>query len=248
LKQREPRIAYIDIETAPIIMASWTLWEANAVWVVRDTYLNCFSVQWEGSKRVETYALPDYPSYRNNHHCDKSLCKDLWRVLDEAQIVVAHNGDAFDIKKINSRLSVNGFKAPSPYKTIDTLKISRKHFKFDSNKLDNLGRYHSLGRKLQNGGATLWERCYQGDLKAWDTMRRYNKQDVRLLRDYYLHVRGWASSHPDLRAFSGATGCPTCQSSNIQRRGTAVARTRKYQRFQCSDCGSWFNDQAKKAG
>jgi DNA polymerase III epsilon subunit-like protein len=65
--------------------------------------------------------------------------------MDEADLICAHNGDAFDIKKINSRLIVNGFKPPSPFKTIDTLKIARRVFKFDSNKLDNIGRYLSRG-------------------------------------------------------------------------------------------------------
>jgi hypothetical protein len=44
--------------------------------------------------------------------------------MDEADIICAHNGDAFDIKKINSRLITNGFKPPSPFKTIDTLKAA----------------------------------------------------------------------------------------------------------------------------
>lgn len=242
-----PRIAFIDIETAPIIMAAWTVYEANAVWVERDTYIMCFAVRWSDEKRTKTYALPDYPRYRRHKHDDKDLCKDLFRILDAADIVVAHNGDAFDIKKINSRLAVHGFKPPSTYKTIDTLKIARRTFKFDSNKLDNLGRYLGEGRKIPNTGAALWRGCVDGDERSWRTMRRYNAKDVDLLVNVYDRLKAWAPNHPDLRAWRGAPlGCPTCQSSNVQRRGFIVAKTQRRERFQCCDCGAWYSGKTFK--
>ena len=63
----------IDIETAPIIMAAWTTYEANAVWVERDTFILSFAVKWADEKRVRTYALPDYARYGTRKHCDKSI-------------------------------------------------------------------------------------------------------------------------------------------------------------------------------
>ena len=41
---------------------------------------------------------------------------------------------------------------PSPYKTIDTLKIARKYFGFNSSKLDDLGRVLGAGEKVRHGG------------------------------------------------------------------------------------------------
>lgn len=105
-----PNILFIDIETAPIIMASWSMRPpyASAVWTERDTYIMSFAARWRGGKKTRTWALPDYPGYKRNKHCDKAICGTLYAMLDEADIVVAHNGDAFDIKKINSRLAVAG--------------------------------------------------------------------------------------------------------------------------------------------
>lgn len=239
-RTNSPRIAFIDIETAPILAAIWQLHEANAVWVERDTYLLCFSVLWLGDKKINTYCLPDYPRYNNHKHCDADIVADLFKVLDAAEVVIAHNGDAFDIKKINARLAVHGHKPPSPFKTIDTLKIARRTFKFDSNKLDNLGRYLGCGRKLPHTGANLWRRCAEGDPKAWASMRRYNAQDVRLLERVYERLKPWAKL-PDLRIYTDAHGCPVCLSPKTQRRGISVARSRRYQRFQCQDCGHWFS-------
>lgn len=232
-----PRIAYLDIETAPILATIWKLYEANSVWVERDTFLLSFAVAWEGERGVSVKALPDYPGYEANKHDDSKLVADLWHILDSADIVVAHHGDNFDLPKIKSRLAVHGHKPPSPYKTIDTLKLARK-FKFDSNKLDNLGRYLGCGRKLPNTGAHLWRGCVDGDAKSWAQMRRYNAQDVRLLQRVFQRLKPWCKI-PDLRAYEGVDGCPTCLSKNIQRRGISVSRSRRYQRYQCQDCGAW---------
>lgn len=241
-----PRVAFIDIETAPIIAAVWQTREADAIWVERDTFLLCAAVSWEGSPTVKTLALPDFPGYDKDRTNDSRLLGELFDILDRADIVVAHNGARFDLPKINARLAVHGFAPPSPYKIIDTLKIARKSFKFDSNRLDNLGRYLGVGRKLPNTGGDLWRRCVDGDPAAWAAMRRYNAQDVRLLVRVYEKLKAWGP-HPDLRPYTGVSGCPTCLSSDVQRRGISVARTRRYQRFQCQGCGTWFSGQLERA-
>lgn len=235
-----PRVLLIDIETAPILAAIWTIHEAEAIWVERDTFILSFAYKWLGG-RTKTCALPDYTGYRKRKHDDKNLVHDLWGLLDEADVVVAHNGDAFDIKKINSRLAVHGFKPPSPFKTVDTIKIARNVFKFDSNRLDNLGRYLKEGRKLPHTGAKLWRDCVNGDRRAWATMRRYNAQDVELLERVYNRLKPWSKSHPNLALYKDRPGCPVCESPNVQRRGFNVAKKRKTPRFQCRACGHWFS-------
>lgn len=245
-KTTSPRIVFIDIETAPILACVWTLRDIqNVVWVERDTFLLSFAVLWAGEKKVKTYCLPDYPGYEKNKHDDSKLVRDLWKVLDLADIAIAHNGDSFDIKKIRSRLAVHGLPPPSPFKTIDTLKLARRTFKFDSNKLDNIGRYLGVGRKLPNTGADLWRGCVEGDANSWMAMRGYNAQDVKLLERVYERLKPWAN-HPDLRVYGGVHGCPVCLSQNVQRRGISVARTRRYQRLQCQDCGHWFSGELIK--
>jgi hypothetical protein len=203
----------------------------------------CFSVLWSDEKRVRTYALPDYPLYKKDKTNDRDLARDLFRVLNDADIVVAHNAP-FDIKKIKARLVVHDYHPPAPPKIIDTLKIART-LGFDSNKLDNLGRYLNCGRKVGNMGADVWRRCINdADPIAWTWMKKYNAQDVQLLFDVFQKLKAWGNL-PDLRAY-GHDGCPTCLSHNVQRRGVSVARTRRYQRFQCMNCGSWFSGKQEK--
>src|ERR1700761_1504410 len=243
------KLLFLDIETAPILMTSWSMRPpyAGAVWVERDTFILMFSYKWAHENTVKTCCLPDFARYKRNKHDDKEICKVLHGLMDEADIVCAHNGDAFDIKKVNSRLIVNGFGPPSPFKTIDTLKIARRVFKFDSNKLDNICRYLGEGRKIPNSGAALWKGCVDGDPAAWRTMRRYGKQDTALLVRGYERLRSWAPTHPNLnlyKFYQDRVGCPTCGSENIQRRGTIVKINTKRHRFHCQDCGHWFSGKA----
>lgn len=239
-----PRLLFLDIETAPILMTSWSMRppHAGAVYVVRDTYILMVSYKWAHERTVKTAALPDFPRYKRSKHDDKDLCGVLHGLMDEADIICAHNGDAFDIKKINSRLITNGFKPPSPFKTIDTLKAARRAFKFDSNKLDNIGRYLNEGRKIPNTGAALWRGCVEdGDPASWLTMRKYCKQDTELLVRVYERVKPWMPNHPNMTLYRNNIGCPTCESKNVQRRGVLVKLATKRHRFHCQDCGSWFS-------
>lgn len=236
------KVLFLDIETAPILMTSWSMRPpyASAVWVERDTFILMFSYKWSHEKTVKTCCLPDFPRYRRNKYDDKDICGALHHLMDEADIICAHNGDAFDVKKINSRLIVNGFSKPSPFKTIDTLKIARQAFKFDSAKLDNIGRYLNEGRKIPNTGAALWRGCIEGDPKSWRTMRSYGKQDTALLERVYGRIKSWAPNHPNMNLYSSGVGCPTCQSNNTQRRGIMVRVNTRRHRYHCQDCGSWF--------
>lgn len=242
-----PLIAYLDIETAPISGLSWTIYDTNLIHVIEPTFILSYAIKWEGQTRVKTHALCDYPLYAKNKLSDRELAKTLWADIDKADIIIAHNGDQFDLKKINSRLVVHGFPPPSPYKTIDTLKVARRHFRFDSNKLDNIGRYLGVGRKLAHTGKDLWLGCMNGDPASWKVMRRYNAHDVVLLEAVYQKLKAWDSSHPNLALYDDTPGCPKCRSTRIQHRGFNVAKTRKTARMHCQDCGGWFSGPRKGA-
>ena len=234
------KILLLDIETHPIVAAVWELFETTAVWVESDTYLLSFSAKWYGGK-TKTYCLPDFCGYRKyTDKDDKKLVGKLHELLNEADIVVAHNGDSFDIKKIRARFLVHGFDPPRPFKTVDTLKIA-KSMRFDSNKLDNLGRYLGVGRKIPNTGAKLWRDCGLGKRKAWGEMRRYNTQDVDLLERVYDKLKPWAKTHPNIALFKDRPGCRTCGSHHVKKDGFDYRVKRKVQQWQCLDCGHYFS-------
>ena len=229
-----------DIETAPNLGWVWGKWEQNVIATEQEWYMLSFAAKWLGERKIYSYSLPDFKGYRKDPQNDRALVLRLWKMLDDADVVVAHNGDKFDIRKANARFLVHGFSPPAPYLSIDTLKVARAKFKFDSNRLDDLGEYLNLGRKMSTGGFQLWLKCMQGDLAAWKQMVKYNRQDVRLLEKVYLHLRPWMTNHPNINLVdTKENACPTCGSDNIQKRGHSFTRVNKFQRYQCMDCGSW---------
>jgi hypothetical protein len=237
-----PRIALLDIETAPSLGYFWgRMWETNILDVKSQWYILCFSYKWLGEKTIHTHSLPDYTGYSKNKEDDRRLTGDLWTMLDEADIVIAHNGDQFDLKKTNARLIANGYKPPSMYKSIDTLKIARRYFKFESNKLADLGPYLNIGKKLPHTGFNMWLGCIRGDKAAWKMMEDYNRHDVELLEKVYYELRPWATNHPDLTLYTDSPGCPTCQSKHVTKQGFSIKRSKKYQQYQCQGCGHWFH-------
>lgn len=235
------RTLVFDIETMANLAYVWGKYEQNVISFEHDWYMLTFAYKWLGEKKIHVRALPDYKNYKKDKKDDKALCKELWDLFDEADVVIGHNGDAFDIKKAQARFVQHGFQPPAPFKTVDTLKVARKYFKFTSNKLDDLGDYLKVGRKVQTGGWELWKGCAIDDKKSsWNKMRRYNKQDIKLLEDVYMALRPWMVNHPNFNVVSGTKdNCPVCGVANLSKRGFYVTRTTRHQRFRCSGCGAW---------
>jgi hypothetical protein len=237
----------IDIETAPSLGWVWQKWEANVIDFKKDWYILSFAYKWLDDKKVTAVSLEDSPSYKKGSEDDKWLVKQLWQILDQADIIIGHNSDAFDLPKINTRFLTHGMQPPSPYRTVDTLKIARKVFRFDSNKLDDLGRYLGIGRKLPHTGFHLWQNCMKGDPAAWKLMRAYNSHDVELLEEVYFIMRPWDRNHPQVnQGLTVNEACPTCGSTKIQKRGFSYTLLRKKQRYTCLSCRRWFEGSAVK--
>jgi hypothetical protein len=148
---------------------------------------------------------------------------------------------------MNSRFTFYGLKPPAPYKTIDTKKVAKRHFAFNSNSLNDLGKHLNLGEKVETGGFQLWLDCMSGDKAAWNKMKKYNRQDVVLLEKVYLHLLPWIQSHPTVGMFRDKVCCPKCGSDKIHARGFAVSKTMKYRKYQCQSCGSWGRSATAEA-
>jgi hypothetical protein len=232
---RPYRIVYIDIETAPNLGYTWAKYEQNVIAFEREWFMLSFAFKWAGEVKPTVYTLPDFVGYDDDKSNDAQLVAKLWAVLDEADLVIAHNGDKFDIKKTNARFLLHGMAPPAPYRTIDTLKVARRHFALTSNKLDDIAKALGLGQKADTGGFQLWLDCMSGDRKAWKKMARYNGNDVDLLEKVYERLRPWHATHPCIEA--GA--CAACGSDHVIRRGVAFSGGKKFQRYQCFECGKW---------
>jgi len=236
----KPRILFFDVETFANKIYSWGIYEQNAIEVLEHWYMLSFAWKWQGEKQTHVRALPDYPLYKKDPKNDRMLIEELWKLFDEADVVVGHNSNSFDIKKANARFAKHGLKPPSPYQKVDTKLVAKSYFRFDSNKLDALGSYFGIGRKINTGGFALWLGCEKGDMKSWGLMKKYNKMDVILLEKVYNHMLPYMTNHPNMGLLSGNTrACPSCGSLHLNQRGYRYTRTMVMKQFCCKDCGGW---------
>jgi DNA polymerase elongation subunit (family B) len=234
------RILLFDIETMANLGYIWGKYEQDVISFKEHWYMITFAYKWLGEKRTMVYSLPDFTLYAKDKTNDRQLCQKLWELFDQADVVIAHNGDQFDIKKAQARFAQHGFRPPTPFKSVDTKKVAKRYFNFTSNSLDDLGQYLGFGKKINTGGFELWLECAMGKKSAWKKMCDYNKRDVVLLERIYIALRPWMNNHPNMNLLNDTLdACPNCASTNLNKRGLAITRVAKYQRFQCMDCGAW---------
>lgn len=237
-----PNILTLDIENAPITAYVWGYYEQNVIKVLQYSYILMVGVKRSTEKRARVLTLLSHPG--KNQRDDSKLVQAIRDELDWADVVITQNGDAFDIKKLNTQFIKHRITPPSPFKSVDTKKASSRHFYFANNKLDNLGEELGFGGKMHHEGFPLWEKVMALDPKATKTMADYCRRDVELTEKVYLTERPYMSGHPNMNAYTGLEGCRVCQSQNTQFRGYTFTTTGKKQRYKCNDCGAWGTDGA----
>lgn len=185
-KGDKSRILLYDIETAYGLARVW-----RPGWKVRVNYddfvkhpaIICISYKWSDSDEVHSLRWDE------DTQCDKQLVKLFVEEMNKADALCAHNGDKFDLPWIKTRALFHGIKTYPKYKTIDTLKISRYKYRFPSNRLDDLGDYLGVGRKIKTD-RNLWvDTVCNGDIEALNKMCLYCNQDVLLLEDVYNKLK-----------------------------------------------------------
>lgn len=238
-----PRILVFDIETTPSKSWHWQFYDEciSPAQVIQETTLLCFAAKWLGEDMMIFE--------RKRGRSDRAVCRALWGLLDEAELVVGHNGVAFDIKTANARFIKNGFQPPSPYKMADTLKIAKGVGKFGINKLDYLGRYLNIGKKTEHEGFDLWLKCMRNDPDAWARMETYNINDVDLTEELYLKLRPWDKKHPNVGIMytdDTTPRCVCCGSTIIKEISKAsYTAAGVYPSFRCGSCGKVMRGRSR---
>lgn len=226
------KILHIDIETAPMLAAIWSL-RSDYVpinHIIEPGYTMCWAAKWHGKKEVIFDSI--------YHSSKRKMIKHVYDLLSEADSVCHYNGTKFDIPMLQQEFLLQKLK-PIEYFQIDLLKVVRKKFKFHSNKLDYVSQQLGLGSKVKHMGMDLWRGCMNKDLKCWDVMKKYNKQDVILLESLYNKLLPWIDSHPNhgLYIDSNEMICRNCGSKSLKKDGKRYTTTGVYQRYRCNNCG-----------
>lgn len=191
----KPKILVLDIETAPIKAFLWGVWEQNVGMdqIIQDWFMFCWSAKWLDKRKVMSSCLTPKEALAGD---DKRIVRELIDLLNQADIIVAHNGDKFDVRKINARILYHGLEYPKDYESFDTLKICRREFGLTMNKLDYVCRFLKIKGKLQTGGQKLWNDCREGNQEALTKMSRYCDNDVKILDEVFKRLLPYIRSNP----------------------------------------------------
>lgn len=248
-----PRILVVDIETAPIKAYLWNLYSRYTPpdRIIDDFYVIAWSAMWltdeplTGKIEVDSKRVM-YRDQRREKDMenDRASMEELWKLIDEADMTLTHNGKMFDHKKLNTRFLMHGMKPPSSYRMIDTKEIAQKFFGFTSNKLSFLTeklckKYKKLDHEAF-AGFKLWDECMKRNPKAWEAMKEYNMYDVLSLAELYSIFKPW-DRDTNYFVYQDEIRC-RCGSEEYKKNGWHYAQTRKYQRYKCLDCGYEWRD------
>jgi uncharacterized protein YprB with RNaseH-like and TPR domain len=181
----KPKILFYDIEVSYGLAKAWRPTYKGVIryddFVIHPRII-CISWKWNDSTDVHTVRW-------NDEQDDKTILEVFIPELDKADFIVAHNGDKFDLPWLRTRALKHGVPMLPKYLSVDTLKIARYRHKFPSNKLDDLGDYLGLGRKIKTD-MSLWDRIILNqDAEALEEMVKYCERDVLLLESVYNKLK-----------------------------------------------------------
>lgn len=220
-------------------MATYEKYESNTVWKVERSIL--FSIAWAfDDGKVECVANSDFPAFKKNPHDDYGVTKKAWELLNTPHVIlIGHNSDNFDIKVLNTYFILHGFPPVNPNKTSDSLKIARRYFRFFGNSLDDLAEFFGSGSKFHKKKGTD-RACFEGDIKAYVEMKKYNKHDVVLQREIHKKLAPFDKNLTHVDPEKGCSACPNCGSTHLHNRGKERVLKGSIAMLACADCGKRF--------
>lgn len=204
---------FFDIETSYHTVRLWRTGKVNwvdASNIIEHKKIICISYKWQYEDTVHTL------DWRNG---EKEMLKEFISIMGEADEMIGHNGDRFDIKELRTRCINYGVLMFPTYRTLDTLKKARQYFSFASNRLDYLGEYLNVGRKLDHEGMQMWIDIVENDSEeALEKMIKYCEQDVILLEDVYYVLSPYITHNNNFAVLTGGEKweCPECASSDVK--------------------------------
>ena len=248
-KAKSPvKTLYFDIETTLAKSYHWGQWQQNlsVKQQIQESHMLSHAWAWGDGEVFSSVLTPEEVLNQD----DERIVYEIWSLLDNCDIVVAHNGKRFDVKKVNGYFLKYGLPKPSSYKVIDTLEIAKKHFNLPFKSLEYLAKFLNVELKQDSGGIQTWIDCDRGDPEALATMEFYNRGDVVTLREIHNKLRGWDNNGVNIALYNDNhdTLCTHCGGDDISVITDKFAYTpnRKYQVYRCNSCKAVLRGNKKE--
>jgi predicted PolB exonuclease-like 3'-5' exonuclease len=231
---------FFDLEVSPNVALCWSAGYKISIPyenIIKERAIICACWKWEGEKRV--YSL----EWDNGD--DKKLLKEFCKIVDSADEAIGHNSDNFDLKWLRTRCLYHGIPMSPNIRGVDTYKLAKASFRFNSNRLDYIGSFLGLGGKKDTGGyGKLWRAVtLENSKQGLKEMVAYCKRDVQLTEDVYHKLESYGAyrTHAGVLAGGQKRDCVRCASANTQKRGQRVSATGSVKQIMsCNDCGRHY--------
>ena len=239
IKLRQPqhqiKRLFFDIETSPNIVFAWRIGYNLSLQthdIIEERKIICISYKWEGEDKIHSLTW-------DKNQCDKQMLIDFVNVANQADELIAHNGDRFDIKWIRTRCIFHRVPMFSQYKTLDTLKKAKSGFNFNSNKLDYIAQFLGVGAKIKHRGFDMWKDVLKGSKEAMQEMVVYCEGDIIVLEDVFSTMQNYIKPNTHAGVLGGNLkhSCPNCGSDNnelLKNNVTAMGTIKRL--MECGDC------------
>ena len=208
----------------------------------------CVAWRVYGTKRVEFHAEWDAAGR-------EAMLRAAWEAYDTADVIVGHNVAAFDTKTLKAEWAMMGLPMPRPFKSVDTLSIARREFRFESNQLGSLCERMGVPGKVDHYDPEVARLALAGNKAAQARLRRYNIGDIEASEALYDAMRGWIPNHPFIGTRGDEKVCNQCGSDDLlldpSSRYRAVVLD--YALYRCQNCsanvrGGWVSRAASTRG
>lgn len=231
---------FFDIETSPNVCYSWRIgYNINLAPhdIIQERRIICISYKWENENKIHSLTW-------DSNQCDKKMLQDFIKVMNQADEIVAHNGDRFDEKWIRTRCIYHRIPAFPKYKSLDTLKKAKYGFNFNSNRLDYIAKFLGVGAKVEHSGFKMWAEVMNNDKQALKEMVNYCEGDIIVLEDVFLTMQNYIKANTHVGVVNGDMKftCPICGSEDVSLYKNEVTAKGTIQRvMQCNKDGHIYS-------
>lgn len=240
---KNKKIMFFDIETSYNTVAAFQVGynlNLSTAQILRERAVITIAYMMEGDKKPKVLTW-------DRKQNDKKMLEKFSKILRKVDVVVAQNGDRFDIPFLKTRILHHRLPPINNLITIDTLKLNRRNFMFNSNKLDYVAKFLGFEGKMHTDMSLWIDIVEHRSKKALKHMVEYNKKDVTELRSIFWTILPYVDRLPvslgKLVHGNIKPSCPTCASDLLHSHGTVRLTTGGlYHRYDCTNCGHRFRD------
>lgn len=230
IHDREPRVLIWDIESTNLNASFGTIL--------------CIGYKWLHNKSVFVPTIMDKGN--KNMLDDKALVTKFATAFGMCDYHVTWYGDRFDLPMVKAKMIKHGLPPLPPKPSVDLWKTARYGFKIHNNRLMSWQEFLGVEHSKTAIKFDDWLQAATGDKEALAEVVDHCTKDVLVLEDVFLKFQPWITNLPNRGLVNDRAdkfACQSCGSSHVTKQGIRHALTRKYQQYQCQDCGKWMRER-----